>query len=202
MGLGTWAIGGPWDWGWSEQSDEDSIAAIQHAIDLGINWLDTAPCYGLGHSEEIVGQAIKGRRDRVLIATKCGLIWDDRASGRVRSWLKADSVRQEVEDSLRRLALDVIDLYQIHWPDPDEDIEDAWNEMIKMVDEGLVRHVGVSNRCFFVFLKNLKKGRLIHETVSNGRHPLYSSYLPSCNFANLSKYFPSFGLLRNALLVS
>jgi aryl-alcohol dehydrogenase-like predicted oxidoreductase len=97
IGLGTWAIGGPWDFGWGPQEDTESIAAIQQALDLGINWIDTAPAYGLGHAEEIVGRAIKGRRDRAIIATKCGLVWDDPKSRTVTNRLKAASIRKEAE---------------------------------------------------------------------------------------------------------
>src|SRR5512142_1666770 len=119
VGFGAWAIGGPWDFGWGPQDDADSIATIHRALDLGINWIDTAAAYGLGHSEEVVGRALKGRCDRVIVATKCGLAWEDASRREVFNRLKAWSVRREAEDSLRRLGVDVIDLYQMHWPNPD-----------------------------------------------------------------------------------
>ncbi len=145
VGLGTWAIGGPWDFGWGPQDDEESVSTIHRALDLGINWIDTAPAYGLGHSEEIVGRVIAARRGRPIIATKCGRVWDDPSAGRVKGRLSAKSVRAEAEASLRRLGVDVIDLYQIHWPDPDHQIEEAWEEIARLVDEGKVRYAGVSN---------------------------------------------------------
>jgi len=145
MGLGTWAIGGPWNWGWGPQNDDDSIRTIHHSLELGINWLDTAPCYGLGHSETVVGRAIEGIRERVIVATKCGLVWDDPADRTAYAHLKADSVRREVENSLKRLKIDQIDLYQMHWPNPEADMEEAWEEMARIKEEGLVRHIGVSN---------------------------------------------------------
>jgi aryl-alcohol dehydrogenase-like predicted oxidoreductase len=145
IGLGTFAIGGPWEWGWGPQDDDDSIVTIQRALDLGINWIDAAPAYGLGHAEEIVGRAIKGRRDEVIVATKVGQAWDDPSERKTINRIKAWSVRQEIEDSLRRLDVDVIDLYQVHWPIPDEDIEEAWTEIAKIAEEGKVRYAGVSN---------------------------------------------------------
>jgi aryl-alcohol dehydrogenase-like predicted oxidoreductase len=146
VGLGTWAIGGGhWEFGWGPQDDADSIAAIRRALELGVNWIDTAAAYGLGHSEEIVGEAIKGRRDQVIVATKCGLVWDDPSTGRIHNRLKRWSVRQEAEDSLRRLGIEVIDLYQIHWPIPDKDIEAAWTEIAMLIEEGKIRYAGVSN---------------------------------------------------------
>lgn len=145
LGLGTWAIGGPWAFGWGAQADADSIATIQHALDLGLNWIDTAPAYGLGHAERIVGQALRGRRDRVFIATKCGLVWDDPATHSVAHRLDADSIVAEAEASLQRLGTDTIDLYQIHWPVPDERIEEAWRAIDALVRSGKVRHAGVSN---------------------------------------------------------
>ena len=145
VGLGTWAIGGAgWQFGWGSQDDRDSISTIHEALDLGINWIDTAAVYGLGHSEEIVGQAVAGRRDKVIIATKCGRPTDP-GSTTILSRLKAASVRKELEASLRRLKTDHIDLYQIHWPDPDADIEEGWGEIGKAVKEGKVRYAGVSN---------------------------------------------------------
>ena len=145
LGLGTWAIGGGDNpYGWGKQSDEDSIAAIQKAIDLGINWIDTAKGYGHGHSEEVVGKAVKGRRDKVIIATKCGILWKEDGSD-IYGHLKADSIKTEVESSLKRLQTDVIDLYQIHWPLPDEDIEEGWGAIADLVKEGKVRYGGVSN---------------------------------------------------------
>jgi len=145
IGLGTWAIGGPWDFGWGPQNDTESVDTIRRAIELGINWVDTAPCYGLGHSEAIVGQALNDIRDQVVIATKCGLVWENSKSGSVVSQLKAWSVRKEAEDSLRRLNVDYIDLYQVHWPNPEEDIEEAWEEIAKLIEEKKVRYAGVSN---------------------------------------------------------
>lgn len=162
VGLGTWAIGGGgWAYGWGPQDDADSIRTIQRALDLGINWIDTAAVYGLGHSEEIVGKAIRGRRDQVVIATKCGLVWDEGSTtpyGRLKAW----SVRQEVEASLRRLNVDVIDLYQIHWPNPEEDIEEAWATIADLVREGKIRYAGVSN----FSVEQMKRIQSIHPIAS------------------------------------
>lgn len=145
IGLGTWAIGGGDNpYGWGAQDDEDSIRTIQHAVDVGINWIDTAKGYGHGHSEEIVGRALKGRRDKVNIATKCGILWKEDGSD-IYGHLKAESIKREVESSLQRLQTDVIDLYQIHWPLPDEDIEEGWQAISDLIDEGKVRYGGVSN---------------------------------------------------------
>jgi aryl-alcohol dehydrogenase-like predicted oxidoreductase len=143
IGLGAWAIGGPWQWGWGPQDDRDSIVAIHRAVELGINWIDTAAVYGLGHSEEVVRQALKDIREEVFVATKCGLVWDDR--GRIRNNLRPESIRREAEASLKRLGREVIDLYQIHWPDPSTPVEDAWGEMVRLKEEGKVRYIGVSN---------------------------------------------------------
>lgn len=143
IGLGTWAIGGEgWVRGWGPQDDNDSIAAIHRAIDLGINWIDTAAVYGLGHSEEVVGRALKGRSTRPYVFTKCSRKADGEG---IKGVLKSDSIRQEVEDSLRRLQVDVIDLYQIHWPQPDQDIEEAWETLLDLQKAGKIRYPGVSN---------------------------------------------------------
>ena len=143
LGIGTWAIGGSgWAYGWGAQRDSDSIQAIHSALDLGINWIDTAPIYGLGHAEEIAGKALQGRPD-VIIATKCGLSWDSQKS--VFGCLRPKNLRKELESSLKRLKRECIDLYQIHWPDPAGEIEDAWSTLSKFVEEGKVRTIGVSN---------------------------------------------------------
>ena len=144
LGVGAWAMGGNgWKFGWGQQDDSDSIAAIRSALDAGFSWIDTAAIYGLGHSEEIVGKAIKDVSQKPYIFTKCERRWDDR--GNISPSLKADSIRQECEDSLRRLGVDVIDLYQAHWPEPDEDIEEGWTELARLQQEGKVRWIGVSN---------------------------------------------------------
>ncbi len=144
VGFGSWAIGGGnWEYGWGAQDDGDAIAAIERAVDLGINWIDTAPVYGLGHSEELVGRAVTGMRNRPYIFTKCSMVWDK--SRTVGYSLKADSIRRECEASLNRLKVDAIDLYQIHWPNPDIDLEEGWQAMASLQKEGLVRHIGVSN---------------------------------------------------------
>lgn len=144
VGFGAWAIGGgEWVGGWGTQDDRESIAAIHRALDLGINWIDTAPAYGLGRSEEVVAQALKGQTERPYIFTKCAIRWRDDRS--LYNSLTAASVREEVENSLRRLQTDVIDLYQIHWPDPESEIEEAWTTMAELQREGKVRYLGVSN---------------------------------------------------------
>jgi aryl-alcohol dehydrogenase-like predicted oxidoreductase len=144
VGLGAWAIGGNgWLNGWGPQDDADSIATIHRAIERGINWIDTAAVYGLGHSEVVVGRAVKGMRERPFVFTKCSRVWDDPMT--INSVLKAESVRRECEDSLRRLQVEVIDLYQIHWPRPDEDIEEGWRTLAALQQEGKVRWIGVSN---------------------------------------------------------
>ena len=147
VGYGAWAVGGSgWQFAWGSQDDNDSIAAIHRALDLGVNWIDTAAVYGLGHSEEVVARALKNwSGPRPYVFTKCGLRWD--AQGDVRRVLSADSIRHEVEDSLRRLDVDVIDLYQIHWPpDPDSPaLEEGWSTVAELKREGKVRWIGVSN---------------------------------------------------------
>jgi aryl-alcohol dehydrogenase-like predicted oxidoreductase len=144
IGFGAWAIGGgDWQFSWGHQEDKDSVAAIERALDLGINWIDTAAIYGLGHSEEVVARALKQSGHKPYILTKCSMRWD---SGRaIYRDLKAASVREEVEASLRRLNIDVIDLYQIHWPDPESEIEEGWETMAQLQQEGKVRFIGVSN---------------------------------------------------------
>jgi aryl-alcohol dehydrogenase-like predicted oxidoreductase len=144
IGVGAWAIGGGgWEFGWGPQDDSKSIAAIQEALDRGINWVDTAAVYGLGHSEEVVARALQGRSNRPYVFTKCSLIWNDQRE--IGHSLKADSIRRECEASLRRLKVDAIDLYQVHWPDPDPEIEEGWAEMASLKKEGKVRFIGVSN---------------------------------------------------------
>ena len=144
IGLGSFAIGGgDWSFGWGPQDDKESIAAILHALEKGVNWIDTAPLYGCGHSEEIVGKAIKGLSSQPIIATKCGLFCDSHRDVFFR--LDGESIRASVEASLRRLQIDVIDLCQIHWPNPEKDIEEAWSTMAEIVKEGKVRYAGVSN---------------------------------------------------------
>ncbi|HKV02176.1 MAG TPA: aldo/keto reductase [Ktedonobacteraceae bacterium] len=144
IGFGTWALGGgDWAFGWGPQDDEQSIAAIHRALDLGINWIDTAAVYGLGHSEEIVARALKDRSERPYVFTKCSRVWDD--NGEISSSLKAQSIRRECENSLRRLQVDVIDLYQVHWPMPESELEEGWETMAQLKDEGKVRYIGVCN---------------------------------------------------------
>jgi aryl-alcohol dehydrogenase-like predicted oxidoreductase len=144
IGFGAWAIGGSgWEFAWGAQDDSDSIAAIREALDAGINWIDTAAVYGLGHSEEVVARALEGVRHRPYVFTKCSMVWDERRQ--IGHSLKVDSIRRECEGSLRRLRVDAIDLYQIHWPDPDEDIEEGWATLAALQREGKVRHIGVSN---------------------------------------------------------
>jgi aryl-alcohol dehydrogenase-like predicted oxidoreductase len=144
IGFGAWAIGGgDWAFGWGTQDDHDSIEAIQRSLDLGVNWIDTAAIYGLGHSEEVVAQALKGRTDRPYIFTKCSMIWNEK--GEISRSLKNNSIRQEVEASLRRLDVETIDLYQIHWPNPEPEIEEGWSTLAQLKDEGKIRYIGVSN---------------------------------------------------------
>ena len=144
LGFGAWAIGGTgYEFAWGEQDDDESLAAIERALDLGVNWIDTAAVYGFGHSEEVVGRALAGRRERPYVFTKASLL--DGGGGRVAHSLKRDSLRREVEASLDRLGVDAIDLYQIHWPDPEPDIEEGWATFAELKEEGLVRHIGVSN---------------------------------------------------------
>ncbi len=143
IGFGAWAIGGSgWEFGWGEQDDEVSVAAIHRALELGVNWIDTAAVYGMGHSEEVVATALRNwPGPRPYVFTKCGLRWDEQ--GYVHRSLNADSIRRECEDSLRRLDVDVIDLYQVHWPT--EDLDEGWSAMAQLQKEGKIRWIGVSN---------------------------------------------------------
>ncbi len=144
IGFGAWAIAGAgWQFAWGPQDDSDSVAAIQRALDLGINWIDTAPVYGLGHSEQVVARAVKGSSRKPYIFTKCSRRWN--ADGSILSSLQPESLAEELEGSLRRLGVETIDLYQIHWPTPDEEIERAWETVARFREQGKVRWIGVSN---------------------------------------------------------
>jgi aryl-alcohol dehydrogenase-like predicted oxidoreductase len=172
VGLGTWAIGGAgWQYGWGPQDDRDSATAIARALELGINWIDTAAVYGLGHAEEVVGKVIASTAARPIVATKCGLVWNH--NGRVSGRLKRDSLRAEVEASLRRLRLETIDLYQVHWPMPDRDIEEAWDTLGDLIREGKIRYAGVSN----FTMKHLERIQRLHPVAS--LQPPYSMLEPS-----------------------
>ncbi|PSH03433.1 MAG: aldo/keto reductase [Acidobacteria bacterium] len=144
IGFGAWAIGGGnWEYGWGPQDDRKSVEAILRALEGGVNWIDTAAVYGLGHSEEIVADALAATSNKPYIFTKCSMCWD--ANRQIYRSLKKDSLREELESSLRRLKLDAIDLYQIHWPDPAVDIEEGWEALARFKEEGKVRYIGVSN---------------------------------------------------------
>ena len=143
VGFGAWALGGGGERGWGPQDDEESVAAICRATELGINWIDTAAAYGFGRSERVVGRALEGLPERPYVFTKASLL--DDGTGHVRHSLKRDSVLREAEASLSRLGIEAIDLYQIHWPIPDEDIEEGWSALAELKEQGLVRHIGVSN---------------------------------------------------------
>ncbi len=164
VGYGAWAVGGSgWQFAWGSQDDNDSIAAIHRALELGVNWIDTAAVYGLGHSEEVVARALKSWQGaKPYIFTKCSLRWD--SQGQVKKVLSADSIRGEIEDSLRRLSVDVIDLYQIHWPpDPDSPaLEEGWSTLADLKREGKVRWIGVSN----FNVKQLKRAKAIAPVTS------------------------------------
>jgi len=188
IGFGAWAIGGgDWQFGWGSQEDSDSIAAIHRALELGINWIDTAAVYGLGHSEEVVAKALaqwSGRRPYVF--TKCGMVWDD--ARQVDYSLKRRSIRQECENSLRRLASDVIDLYQIHWPADDlPETEEGWSELAKLQQEGKVRWIGVSN----FSLEELRRAQAIAPITSLQppysliRREIETDILPWCKEQNI-----------------
>jgi aryl-alcohol dehydrogenase-like predicted oxidoreductase len=162
--------GAGWLFSWSQQDDNDSISAIHAALDAGMNWIDTAAVYGLGHSEEVVAKALEGRASKPYVFTKCARIWDE--NRQIGKSLKADSIRRECEASLRRLKVDVIDLYQIHWPEPDEEIEEGWATLAKLKEEGKVRWIGVSN----FNLGQLKRARAIAPITS--LQPPYSLVRP------------------------
>lgn len=160
IGLGTWAIGGSWQFGWGRQDDGDSIASIIEAMDSGINWIDTAPAYGCGHSEEVIGRALREISFKPIIATKCGLRWNEKREK--VNCLDAESIIAECHESLRRLGVEVVDLYQMHWPVPDGQVEEAWGAMASLVQKGDVRYIGASNYT----LDQLERVGRIHPVTS------------------------------------
>ncbi len=181
VGLGTWALGGAgWRFSWGPQDDRDSIATIHRAFDLGVNWLDTAAVYGLGHSEEVVGQALSTMREKPLVATKCSRVWD--AAGNIESNLRRESVRRELEASLKRLRLECIDLYQIHWPRPDEDIEEGWQTLEDLRREGKIRYIGVCNfnRAQLERIQAIAPVASLQPPYSMLRREIESEILPYC----------------------
>ena len=144
IGYGAWAIGGGnWEFAWGDQDDDESVRTIERAIDAGINWIDTAAIYGLGHSEEVVAKALKNATSEPYIFTKCSMRWDE--NRQIYRSLKAKSLTEEIESSLRRLGVDIIDLYQIHWPNPEDEIEEGWETLARFKEQGKVRYIGVSN---------------------------------------------------------
>lgn len=171
VGLGTWAMGGDnWAFGWGPQDDAASVASVLEALDAGINWIDTAPVYGLGHGESVVGKAIRNRRSEITVATKCGRVWDE--NRQIGKCLQRESIRRECDASLKRLGIDVIDLYQIHWPEPEEEVEEGWSAVAELIEEGKVRYGGVSNFGY----EQLKRAHAIYPVASI--QPPYSMFRP------------------------
>jgi aryl-alcohol dehydrogenase-like predicted oxidoreductase len=203
IGFGAWAIGGSgWAFAWGSQDDAESVAAIREAIDLGINWIDTAAVYGLGHSEEVVARALDGVAKRPFVFTKCERVWDEKRQ--IGKSLKAASIRRECEASLRRLKIDVIDLYQIHWPEPDEDIEEGWQTLVKLQQEGKVRWIGVSNFDAAQMTRVAAFGPItsLQPPYSMIRPEIEQSILPHCLANNIGviAYSPmASGLLTGAM---
>jgi aryl-alcohol dehydrogenase-like predicted oxidoreductase len=204
IGFGAWAVGGPWQFGWGEQSDRDSIAAIHRALELGINWIDTAAVYGLGHSEQVVAKALRDwTGKRPYVCTKCGMVWNEKRE--VGYSLRTESIRRECEASLRRLGADAIDLYQIHWPADDlAETAEGWATMAELQKQGKVRWIGVSN----FSLEELQKAKDIAPITS--LQPPYSlirrdadkELLPFCERENIGVivYSPmTSGLLTGAM---
>ncbi len=193
IGFGAWAIGGgEWEFGWGAQDDAESIAAIEHAVDLGINWIDTAAVYGLGRSEKVVARALRnlGSSSRPFVFTKCSLVWDN--SGEITHTLKRKSIQREVDDSLRRLETDVIDLYQIHWPRfspdvPDNDIEEGWETLVDLKKDGKVRYIGVSNFDVgqLVRINAIEKPTSLQPPYSAIRREIEVEILPYCERNNI-----------------
>jgi len=178
IGVGAWAMGGGgWAFAWGPQDDDESISAIHAALDHGVNWIDTAAVYGLGHSEEVVARALAGRPNKPYVFTKCERTWNEKRQ--IQKVLKRDSVRRECEDSLRRLQVDVIDLYQIHWPEPEEDVEEGWETLARLKEEGKVRWIGVSN----FTVAQLERCRAIAPITS--LQPPYSAVSPEVQDAQL-----------------
>ena len=203
IGFGAWAIGGGgWAFAWGALDDAESIATIREALDLGVNWIDTAAVYGLGHSEEVVANALEGVAKRPYVFTKCGRVWDE--NGQIGKRLKAASIRAECEASLKRLKVDVIDLYQIHWPEPDEDIEEGWQEVQKLKAEGKIRWAGVSNFSAEQMARVAKFGPItsLQPPYSLIRREVEDSILPYCQANNIGTivYSPmASGLLAGAM---
>jgi len=203
IGIGAGAIGGGgWNGSMGPQNDSDSVPAIHAALDAGINWIDTAALYGLGHSEEMIARALQCRSRRPYIFTKCERVWD--SNGQVGASLKAKSIRLECEASLRRLKTEWIDLYQIHWPEPDEDIEEGWTELAKLKSEGKVRYIGVSN----FDVPQMKRAQAIAPITSLqppyavARREIEKEILPYCAAENIGVivYSPMYaGLLTGAM---
>jgi aryl-alcohol dehydrogenase-like predicted oxidoreductase len=206
VGFGAWAIGGSgWEYGWGGQDDEDSIAAIHRSLELGVNWIDTAAVYGMGHSEEVVARALKGwKGTRPYVFTKCVMQWDEQ--GRITTNFNPESLRRECEDSLRRLQTDVIDLYQMHWPPPDNGsgLEDGWQTLADLKKEGKLRWIGVSN----FNVSQLKRAEKIAPVTSLQppysliRRQIETEILPYCEHRNIGTivYSPmASGLLTGAM---
>ncbi len=178
IGVGAWAMGGGgWAFAWGPQDDDESISAIHAALDHGVNWIDTAAVYGLGHSEEVVARALAGRSKKPYVFTKCERTWNEKRE--IQKVLKRDSIRKECEDSLRRLKLDAIDLYQIHWPEPEEDVEEGWETLARLKEEGKVRWIGVSN----FTVAQLERCRAIAPVTS--LQPPYSAVSPEVQDTHL-----------------
>ena len=204
IGFGAWAIGGGnWEFAWGPQDDNESIAAIHRALDLGINWIDTAAIYGLGHSEEVVARALKSwSGPRPLVFTKCSMRW--KANRSIYRSLTAKSLTQELDSSLRRLGVEVIDLYQIHWPNPEEEIEEGWETLARFKQQGKIRWIGVSN----FSVDQMKRAQAIAPITSLQppysmlRRAIEAEVLPFCQANNIGviNYSPMVsGLLTGAM---